>query len=80
MEASANGRLVFCTEDSDWMLELALDEACELLNRTSCLVLYFQHVDTMHSGKIVQEMQDPMVTVVPPCELLQVKMDASKRL
>ncbi len=32
----------------------------------------------MHSGEIVQEMQDLAVAIVPPYELLQVKMDTSK--
>jgi hypothetical protein len=41
MEVSADGRLLICMEDSDWMLELTLDEGRELLNCTRCLVPAF---------------------------------------
>ncbi len=80
MKGAAEGRLVVGTKDSDWTLKLSLDKRSKLLDRSCSLVFPLQGVDKMHSGKVVQEMQHPAVAVVPPCELLQVKMDACKRL
>jgi hypothetical protein len=75
MKVSAKGRLVVCTEDSDQVLELSLDKGFELLDSTHGLVYCFQVVDEMHLGEVVQKVEGPLVAIVAPVELLQVKMD-----
>ncbi len=49
------------------MLELLLDKHPGVLDSSRSLVFPFQGVDKIHSGKIVQEMQDPAIAIVPPC-------------
>ncbi len=58
------------------MLELSLEERCEVPDCSPSLVFAYQSIHKVYSGNIIQEMQEPSVTVVPPCELLQV--DCSK--